>query len=335
MIETTFAVFSAEAVKRELTGVLLSRIMVRAQVTLAAAQLVKITPEDAGKLFKLLPGSIQPDDCNDPVFFCLFNGEDAIERVSNVVRNIAFAFGSGLAAAAEKSSIKTLMPLVAAISSTNNLIKAAPAEGEERTLLIIKPENFRSPSTRPGAIIDMLTSLDLQWVGCKVYHMTINDALEFYGPVQQVLRSKLTPKIGTAALAAVEKEFAFKLPGEAADKLIETVGSSFADDQFEQIVEFMSGQRPSQVPECDRNQPGKATAMVLIFDGVDAVKQIRTILGPTNPAQAAGGTIRYDFGTNIMVNASHASDSVASYERESKIVKVNENDLSNIAAELA
>ena len=55
MIETTFAVFTAEAVKRELTGVLLSRIMVRAKVELAAAQLVKLTPEDAGKLSLAMP----------------------------------------------------------------------------------------------------------------------------------------------------------------------------------------------------------------------------------------------------------------------------------------
>ena len=72
--------------------------------------------------------------------------------------------------------------------------------------------------------------------------------------------------------------------------------------------------------------------MVLIFDGVDAVAKIRTILGPTNPAQATGGTVRYDFGTNIMVNASHASDSVESYEREGRIVRVNENKISELAA---
>ena len=72
--------------------------------------------------------------------------------------------------------------------------------------------------------------------------------------------------------------------------------------------------------------------MVLIFDGVDAVAKIRKVLGPTNPAAAPGGTIRYDFGTNIMVNASHASDSQESYLRESSIVKVNENNLCKIAA---
>ena len=334
MFETTFAVFTAEAVKRELTGVLLSRIMVRAKVELAAAQLVKLTPEDAGKLSAAIPENAFESNQDHPVFFCLFKGEDAIAKVNIVVSSITSTFGNGLAAAANKADLPQLMSAVCQISKRNNLLTDAPADGAERTLLIIKPENFRAPSTRPGAIIDMLTSLDLQLVGCKVHHMTTNDALEFYGPVQQALRGKLGPKIGAKALAAVENEFAFKLSGDAADKLIETVGNSFADDQFEQIVEFMSGKRPSLVPEADRNQPGSATCMVLIFDGVDAVNQIRTILGSTNPAQATGGTIRYDFGTDIMVNASHASDSTASYERESKIVRVNENEFSSLAAAL-
>jgi nucleoside diphosphate kinase len=161
--------------------------------------------------------------------------------------------------------------------------------------------------------------------------MTTNDALEFYGPVQQALRNKLEQKIGLKALEMLEKEFDFKFSPEAAAALVKTAGNAFADDQFEQIVEFMSGKRPSQVPLEERDNPGSAKCMVLIFDGVDAVSKIRTLLGPTNPANAPAGTIRYDFGTDLMVNAAHASDSPASYERESAIVKVNENKLSQLA----
>jgi nucleoside-diphosphate kinase len=36
---------------------------------------------------------------------------------------------------------------------------------------------------------------------------------------------------------------------------------------------------------------------------------VRTLAGPTNPAKAAPGTIRADFGTDVMLNAVHASDS--------------------------
>ena len=55
---------------------------------------------------------------------------------------------------------------------------------DERTLVIIKPDNWRHPSSRPGNIIDMLSRTGLRIVGCKVHRMSVNDALEFYGPVQ-------------------------------------------------------------------------------------------------------------------------------------------------------
>jgi nucleoside diphosphate kinase len=176
-------------------------------------------------------------------------------------------------------------------------------------------------------------SLDLKWVGCKVHGMSINEALEFYGPVRHALRKKLVEKIGVQALEATEKEFAFKFSPEDAQSFTELTGKAFADDQFEQIVEFMAGKRPGEVAVEDLDKPAGAKCMVLIFDGKDAVARIRHILGPTNPAQASGGTIRYDFGKDIMVNAAHASDSQDSYLRESSIIKVNNNALSRIAAE--
>ncbi len=52
---------------------------------------------------------------------------------------------------------------------------------------------------------------------------------------------------------------------------------------------------------------GPVVAMVL--EGKDAVKITRKIVGATNPAEAAPGTIRGDFGINIGRNLIHASDS--------------------------
>jgi nucleoside-diphosphate kinase len=54
--------------------------------------------------------------------------------------------------------------------------------------------------------------------------------------------------------------------------------------------------------------------------GDDAVKRLRTLVGATNPKDAAPGTIRYAFGTSLQENAVHASDSDASAERELAIV---------------
>lgn len=49
--------------------------------------------------------------------------------------------------------------------------------------------------------------------------------------------------------------------------------------------------------------------IALAITGRDAIAAVRTLAGPTNPAKAAPGTIRADFGTDVMLNAVHASDS--------------------------
>src|SRR5580698_5959029 len=59
--------------------------------------------------------------------------------------------------------------------------------------------------------------------------------------------------------------------------------------------------------------------VALALTGDNAVAAVRTLAGPTNPAKADPGTIRADFGTDVMLNAVHASDSpeaaVAELER--------------------
>jgi nucleoside-diphosphate kinase len=52
------------------------------------------------------------------------------------------------------------------------------------------------------------------------------------------------------------------------------------------------------------------------WSGEGAVAVSRTLMGVTNPAEAAPGTIRGDFGLIITENIVHGSDSVESAERE-------------------
>jgi nucleoside-diphosphate kinase len=52
------------------------------------------------------------------------------------------------------------------------------------------------------------------------------------------------------------------------------------------------------------------------WSGESAVSVARTVMGPTNPAEAPPGTIRGDFGIIMTNNIVHGSDSVASAERE-------------------
>ena len=208
----------------------------------------------------------------------------------------------------------------------DNSLGSAPED--ERTLVIIKPDNWRCPSSRPGNIIDMLSRTGLRIVGCKVHRMSVNDALEFYGSVQNALRSKLAPKIGEQAKQLFEDKFKVSLPENAVASLTESVGIPYADDQFSQLIEFMSGKRPEECTEEEKKlQNSQAKCLVLIYEGPNAIAKIRSVLGPTDPSKAPGGTVRRDFGSNVMVNTAHASDSPASVEREMKIIRIHQNSM--------
>ena len=54
----------------------------------------------------------------------------------------------------------------------------------------------------------------------------------------------------------------------------------------------------------------------MVISGEGAVAKVRTLMGATNPAEAAPGTIRGDFGLIMDENVIHGSDSPESAERE-------------------
>ena len=56
--------------------------------------------------------------------------------------------------------------------------------------------------------------------------------------------------------------------------------------------------------------------MLMVLKGENAVMRNREIMGATNPAQAAEGTLRKRFGDSIGENAVHGSDSKDSAARE-------------------
>lgn len=56
-----------------------------------------------------------------------------------------------------------------------------------------------------------------------------------------------------------------------------------------------------------------------VFEGADAAAAVRASVGATNPAKAAAGTIRGDFGLETGRNLVHASDSPESGERETAL----------------
>jgi hypothetical protein len=149
-----------------------------------------------------------------------------------------------------------------------------------------------------------------------------------------VLREKLKEGVGERAKAALEKEFTFKIPPAGQSALGDILGPLQGDTQFDVIMRFMSGRTPSEcVSEEDRQKPGTQKCIALVYEGVGAIRKIRDVLGPTDPSKAPPGSIRREFGSNITVNAAHASDSVQNAEREFAIVKPGENNFKQVIEE--
>ncbi len=97
----------------------------------------------------------------------------------------------------------------------------------------------------------------------------------------------------------------FKIRGIKITMLTKGKAEQFYDihqgkDFFDRLTSFMSS--------------GPVMAMVL--ERPDAVESLRALIGKTDPAQAAEGTIRRKFGTDTTHNAVHAADSYENAERE-------------------
>jgi nucleoside-diphosphate kinase len=65
-------------------------------------------------------------------------------------------------------------------------------------------------------------------------------------------------------------------------------------------------ERPFYGSLCDYMTSGPV--MVAVLAGEGAIKRWRDLMGATDPAKAAAGTIRKDFGQNVEQNATHGSD---------------------------
>ena len=293
------------------------------------------------------------------IMMLLFQGEDAVRRTRSVVGNIGpdrrggesirdtygdlFVddnnelryFEPAVLASPTLEEAESKLKLWAHYSDTDggvlqDVIAYQPGENSQRTLVLIKPENFRFPTGRPGNMIDFFSRTGLFIVGVKVHRMSVAQAVDFYGPVRETLRTKLKDVVAAKAKTAIEKELGFKVGREQEQQLGDILGPSFGDNQFENIVRFMSGRAPSECPPGEENKPGSEKCIALVYEGVGAVGKIRDVLGPTDPSKAPPGSIRREFGQTIMVNAAHASDSEDNARREMGIVNVGENNFRQV-----
>ena len=296
------------------------------------------------------------------VMMLLFGGQDAVRKTRSVIGNITAErrggetirdtygdlvidennqvryFEPAVLAAPTPEEAQSKLKLWASYSDEDgglleNVIAYQPGEKPQRTLVLLKPENFRFPTGRPGNMIDFFSRTGLYIVAVKVHRMSVAQATEFYAPVRETLRTRLKDTVASKAKAAIEKELGFKLGQEQEQQLGNILGPIFGDNQFDNIVRFMSGHAPSECPPSELNKPGPEKCIALIYEGVEAVRKIRDVLGPTDPSKAPPGSIRREFGQTIMVNAAHASDSEENARREMGIVNVGENNFRQVVDE--
>jgi len=195
----------------------------------------------------------------------------------------------------------------------------------ERTLVLIKPDNFRYPSARPGSVVDILSRSGLRIIAAKVHRMSVAEAEEFYGPVRPVLREKMKGVVMQKLAHLIESELEMEISEELRVRLGELVGPYYGDHQFYSIVHFMTGRWPQKCAPEAKNEPGLERCLALMYAGPDAVAKIRALLGPTDPSKAAPGTVRRELGQDVMVNAAHASDSRENAAREAAIIRIEED----------
>jgi nucleoside-diphosphate kinase len=60
----------------------------------------------------------------------------------------------------------------------------------------------------------------------------------------------------------------------------------------------------------------RSPVVVAVLERENAVVAWRDLMGATDPAKAAAGTIRKQFGSNVGENATHGSDSLENAKRE-------------------
>src|ERR1700719_2001438 len=342
--ELAYAILTPYSMRKSRTGGIIARLISRTGLDLVAARMFAPSKDLVGRYAETIVSETEPrhratqelireyvlknftgekQGQHARVLVLVFRGSAAPERMRNAVGHISHEETSGetirdtfgdyitddsgkvtyfepaVVAAVDPRSIERDLKLWAEFSDRDGgileqAVQFPTGAPVEKTLVLIKPDNFKFPNIRPGGVIEVFSRTGLYIVGFKVHRMSVAQAEEFYGPALPVLQDKL--------------------------------GHSKGRDAWEDIVQFMTGARPSDTLPEKREEPGSEKCIALVYQGENAVSKIREVLGPTDPAKAPPGSIRKEFGQTIMINAAHASDSVENAEREMGIVRPEENN---------
>ena len=120
---------------------------------------------------------------------------------------------------------------------------------------------------------------------------------------------------------AIERTLSIVKPDAVAKNVIGAIYSRFEQAGLKIIaarMEHLSRERAEGFYAVHRERPffkdlvafmTSGPVMIQVLEGDNAVAHHREIMGATDPAKAAPGTIRADFASNIEENAVHGSDS--------------------------
>jgi nucleoside diphosphate kinase len=342
--ELSYVIVTPYSMRKSRTGGIVGRLISRTGLDLVGGRMFAPSPELAKRyaetivtetdarhratqelihdyILKNFTGSINGQ--RPRVLFLIFRGPDAVEKIRQTVGHIVHErtsgetirdtygdyitddsgkvtyFEPGVLAVFDPKAVERDLNLWAEFSDRDGgildqVITFPTGAKIEKTLVLIKPDNFKFPNLRPGGVIEVFSRSGLYIIGFKVHRMSVAQSEEFYGPVLTVLEKKLGAKSGR--------------------------------ENWESIVEFMAGRKPSECSPGERDIPGSEKSIAIVYQGEDAVRKIRDVLGPTDPAKAPPGSIRREFGQTIMINAAHASDSSENAKREMAIIRADENN---------
>jgi nucleoside diphosphate kinase len=197
----------------------------------------------------------------------------------------------------------------------------------ECSLVMLKPDNFYRRSRRPGNIIDTFSLTGLRIVGAKLLNMTVAQGEEFYGPLREIFIDKLKGNVAREVFRRLDGAFDFPFTQADAEVVSDHLAERNAGCEFNKIVEYMTGVNPTEIDDAARKQTASRTkCLAMLYEGPDAIQKIRSVLGSTDPSKAEPGTVRSDFGRDLMRNGAHASDSPENALRERRIVGLAETE---------
>ena len=157
--------------------------------------------------------------------------------------------------------------------------------------------------------------------------MTPAMADDFYGFLEGIFLNKLRPRVEQKMRNILSRDYmGFPIEDEQFAAMYDVIKAAAAKNELADVITYMTGvdsRKQPLTPE-QRHTPGPARCFALLYSGEHAIERIRAKLGDSNQP----GSVRSDYGKDVMRNGAHASDSVERALVERQIVGLMGNEIS-------